>query len=115
MGILWDSSFPAFLTITLLLGGGASYMAGRAIAQTWQPLWHLLPTAAVLGFGVRFLHFALFGGTLLAPGHLLVDALIMLAFAALGYRRRRAAAMTRQYAFAYEPAGPFGWRRRPAP
>jgi len=112
MGILWDTSFIGFLVVTLALGGGAAWMAGRAVASTWRPRWHLVPTAFVLAFAVRFLHFALLGGSFLLTPLFITDMIIMFAIASLGFARRRAIGMARQYAFAFEPAGFFGWRRK---
>ena len=55
-----------FVLLTLILGGGAAALTGRAIAATWRPWWHVVPLTLLLGAAVRFLHFALFGGTLLS-------------------------------------------------
>ena len=30
------------LLITGLIGGGAAWLAGRAIAHTWRPFWHVI-------------------------------------------------------------------------
>ena len=32
-----EGSFGIFLLVTIILGGGAAVLAGRAIAQTWRP------------------------------------------------------------------------------
>lgn len=113
MGFLFDTSLPVFLLVTVVLAGGGGYLSGKAIAQTWRSPWQTIPAAAVLGAAARFMHFALFGGTLVSLPHLAVDMLVVLALALLGYRRGRAIQMVGQYAFLYRPAGPFGWRRRP--
>ena len=55
------------------MGGGAAWLAGRAIAATWRPWWHVAVYMLVLGVAVRFIHFALFDGTLLSPHYYLVD------------------------------------------
>ncbi len=55
------------LLVTGVIGGGAAFLAGRAIAQTWRPFWHVLVYMAMLGAAVRFVHFALFEATLLSP------------------------------------------------
>ena len=31
-----EDSFGVFLLVTILLGGGAAWLSGRAIAQTWR-------------------------------------------------------------------------------
>ena len=39
-GILYEGDrLASFLLVTVLLGGGAAWLAGRAIAQTWRPWW----------------------------------------------------------------------------
>ena len=55
------------LLVTGVIGGGAAFLAGRAIAQTWRPFWNVLVYMAMLGAAVRFVHFALFEATLLSP------------------------------------------------
>ena len=62
-----------------MIGGGAAFLAGRAIAQTWRPFWHVVIYMAMLGAAVRFVHFALFEGTLLSPASYAADTLYLLA------------------------------------
>ncbi len=113
MGLFYDTSLWVFLFLTVVLAGGGGYLSGKAIAATWRTPWQVLPVAVVLGAAARFMHFALFGGTLTALQYLAVDALVVLALALLGYQRGRAIQMTGQYAFLFRAAGPFGWQRRP--
>src|SRR5918911_890224 len=61
------------LLVTGLIGGGAAALAGRAIAATWRPFWHICIYMALLGAAVRFVHFALFEAALLAPGSYAVE------------------------------------------
>jgi hypothetical protein len=89
----------AFLLVTVVLGGGAAWLAGRALAQTWRPWWQGIVYMLVLGAAVRFIHFALFDGTLLSlPGYA-VDTAVAMVFAGLGFRITRAQQMARQYGF----------------
>ena len=53
-------SWPEILFVTGILGGGAAWLAGRAIAGTWRPAWHVVGYMALLGAAIRFIHFALF-------------------------------------------------------
>ena len=101
-----------FLLATVFLGGGAAFLAGRAIAATWRPAWQLFAYALVLGAAVRFMHFALFGGTLLTAHYYAVDAAVCLGFALLGFRVRRVSQMVRQYPWINARAGMLRWRRR---
>jgi hypothetical protein len=112
-GILYEEhSAWLFILVTVVMGGAAAFQMGRAIAATWRPFAMLPVYVALLNIAVRFIHYALFGGTLLSPHYFLVDFVVLMAFAALGWRRRRARQMSTQYAFAFEAAGPLSWRRR---
>jgi hypothetical protein len=107
-----EDSFGVFLLVSVLLGGGASWLAGRAVAGTWRPLWHIAFYMLMMGFAVRFIHYALFRGTLLSLHYYLVDAAICLAFGSAGFRATRAAQMTTQYRWINIRTGAFAWARR---
>ncbi len=111
-GILYEGSFGVFLLVTVVLGGGAAALAGRAIARTWRPWWQIVAYMLILGAVVRFFHYALFAGTLLSPHYYLVDFAVCLAAALAGFRGARRAQMVNQYRWINEPAGPLRWRRR---
>jgi hypothetical protein len=107
-----EGSFGVFLLCTVILGGGGGWLTGRAIAGTWRPLWQVVVYALILGLAVRFIHFSLFGGTLLSPHYYLVDSLVCLALGLLGFRTTRVAQMVRQYRWINEAEGRMRWRRR---
>jgi protein-S-isoprenylcysteine O-methyltransferase Ste14 len=107
-----ENAFGIFLLVTIVLGGGAAWLAGRAIALTWRPWWQVVTYALILGLAVRFIHFSLFSGTLLSPHYYLVDAAICLAFGALGFRAAQARQMVEQYHWLNEASGPLRWRRK---
>jgi hypothetical protein len=107
-------SIPQILFVTAILGGGAAFLAGRAIAQTWRPFWHLLIYMAMLGAGVRFVHFALFEDALLSAASYLIDTLYLIFVGSLAWRLTRAGQMTTQYYWLYERTGPLSWRPRTA-
>jgi hypothetical protein len=112
-GILYEEpSAWLFLFVTGLLGGLAAWQMGRAVALTWRPFAVLPVYVALLCCGVRFLHFALFQGTLLSPQFFLVDYGVLFVAAMVGWRMRRAEQMRTQYPFAYDSAGPISWRRK---
>jgi hypothetical protein len=98
--------------MTPMLGCGAAWLAGRAIALTWRSPLLVAGTALLLGVAIRFLHFALFGDPLLAGLPFLVETGIILAVGLLAFRLTRARQMVRQYYWLYEPSGPLGWRLR---
>ena len=112
MGVLYETKLIHFVVLTCLLGGGAAWMAGRAIASTWRPILQVVPYMLLLGAAIRFLHYALLGGTLLSWHYYLVDCAVLLAVAVLGFRIKRADQMVTQYRWLYERAGPVGWRER---
>jgi hypothetical protein len=100
--------------VTAVLGGGAAWLAGRAIAQTWRPFWHIIAYMALLGAGVRFAHFALFEGELLSLPSYVIDTLFLFIVACLSWRLTRTVQMVTQYNWLYERTGPFTWRERAA-
>jgi hypothetical protein len=108
-----EGSFGVFLLVTVILGGGAAFLAGRAIAETWRQWWQVAAYSLILGCAVRFFHCSLFGGTLLSAHYYLVDSAICMAFGFLGFRAARAAQMVTQYRWINEPQGLLRWRRRP--
>jgi hypothetical protein len=123
MDLIAEKSLTAFFLITVVLGGGAAFMAGRAIARSWKPFTRLVFYMLLLSLAVRFLHWGLFmdatyqswrdvQGTLLSPYYYAVDTLVLLGLAALGYRMERARQMTTQYSWIYERTSPLTWRRR---
>jgi hypothetical protein len=114
-GILYDagpSGLWVFLTLTVVLGGAAATATGRAIAQTWRPVWHLLPYMLILSAAVQFLHYALFAEKLLSPQFYLVTVAITLIAAAVGYLRMRALQMTTQYSWAFGRTGLLRWSEK---
>jgi hypothetical protein len=98
------------ILVTGILGGGAAWLSGRAIANAWRPQWQVAIAAALVGLAARFIHFALFEGTLLSLPSFCCDTLIFLILGFLGWRATRAAQMVRQYPWLYTRAGPLGWR-----
>jgi len=108
-----ENSFGVFVLVTVLLGGGAAALSGRAIALTWRPWWQVIAYSYILGAVVRFFHFSLFDGTLLSAHYFLVDSLVCMAFGFLGFRAARAGQMVTQYRWLNEPDGFLRWRRKP--
>jgi hypothetical protein len=107
-----EDSFGVFLLVSVLLGGGAAWLAGRAIAATWRPWWHVAFYMLILTAAVRFLHFALFDATLLSLHYYFVDLGLCLALGFLGFRAARAAQMATQYRWINVRTGAFTWERR---
>src|SRR5947208_17186652 len=110
-----EDYFISFLLITVFLGGGAAWLTGRAIAQTWRPWWNLAPYMLILGVAIRFFHVTLFNGTALSPHYYAVDTAIALLFAGLGFRLTRKAQMRRAYGFLDTPIPRSAARQDAAP
>ncbi|WP_342363356.1 DUF6867 family protein [Terrarubrum flagellatum] len=110
-----DESIWIFILVTIAMGGWLAWMTGRAIALTWRPPHMVVIAMLGLACAVRFIHFALFQGTLIEPHYYLVDLVYLLIVGFAGYRYTRVAQMTTQYRWLYERAGPFSWRERSSP
>ena len=111
-GILYEEDYIGlFLLVTVAMGGGAAWLAGRAIAATWRPWWHVAAYMLILGCAVRFIHFALFEGTLLSLQFYLVDTIVCLIVGFLGFRATLVGQMTTQYRWINGRAGFLRWAR----
>jgi hypothetical protein len=107
-----ERSLAVSFLVTVLLGGGGAILAGRAIASTWRPWWHVVGLMFILGFAVRFIHFAVFESRLLSLHYYLVDTAFCLMFGLIGFRLMRVHQMITRYGWINERAGLFSWRRR---
>jgi hypothetical protein len=110
---LSDDGPFVFLVLTVILGGGAAFLAGRGLARSWKPFGRVFLYMALLAFAVRFFHYALFNGTLTSVYYYLVTYAILLAAGCLGYRAMRTTQMVTQYRWLYERTSPLSWRERP--
>ena len=110
--LLWEVTIWEFLFITVILAGGAAYLTGRAVAIAWTGHVQLVVYVFLLTCATRFIHFALFDGTLLSIHYFIVDFILLLVFAVLGQRMTRARQMATQYSFQYERSGPLNWSRK---
>ena len=106
-------SLLEILFVTGLLGGGAAWLAGRAIARTWRPIWHVVGYMALLGAAVRFVHFALFDAELLLLAGYVTDAMYVTLLGCLSWRVTRTTQMVSQYPWLYERVSLVSWRDRP--
>ncbi len=90
----------------------AAYMTGQGLANSWRPVWQIVPYGVMLGFADRFLVFALYDGQLSSVFGFLIDTIFIVAFAGLAYRLTQVHRMVSQYPWLYERAGPFNWREK---
>jgi hypothetical protein len=80
-GILHEEpSFWAFVMVSVLIGGWTAWRTGKSVADGWgEILPHLVIYVLLLGIGIRFVHHALFNGTMFSLHYYIVDTLILLA------------------------------------
>ncbi|MGB3390169.1 MAG: DUF6867 family protein [Pseudaminobacter sp.] len=110
-GILYEEpSIWQFFFVTCLLGGGAAWMTGRACAQTWRSYGSLVLYLLLLGIAVRFIHHALFNGTMFSLQFYVVDTIVLLVIGSLGFRYTRTNQMVTQYHWLYERVSPLNWK-----
>lgn len=110
--LLWEVTAFEFILVTVLLAGAAAFMTGRVVASTWKSNRVLVFYILLLTAATRFIHFALFQGTLLSAHYYIVDLIVLLAIAFAAKRIMRAKQMVTQYGFKYESAGIAGWSER---
>lgn len=111
--LLWEVTFYEFVLVTIILGGGAAFLTGRAVASVWLEKWRLAFYIVLLAAAVRFIHFALFHGTLLSLHYYIVDLIVLLIAAFAGMRITRSKQMATQYSFKYSRSGIAGWKALP--
>jgi hypothetical protein len=107
-----EHSIGVFLLVSVFMGGGAAWLAGRALAATWRPWWQLALYMLPLAGAVRFIHYALFESTFLSLHYYLVDYAVCLGLGLLGFRLMRVEQMVARYNWINERAGLLRWRRR---
>ena len=110
-----ERSLGVFFLVAVAMGGGAAWLAGRSIAATWRPWWHVAIYMLLLALAVRFMHFALFNSKLLSLHYYLVDYAVCLTSGLLAFRAMRVRQMVTNYRWINEPAGLLRWRRRATP
>jgi hypothetical protein len=112
MSLFVEDSFWVFLFMTVIIGGGAAFLAGRGLALKWRPIWMPVGYMIPLGLALRFFHYALFEGRLLSVHYFITDTAVLIAATLLGYRLMRVNQMVNQYPWLYERSGPLTWRNR---
>jgi hypothetical protein len=103
-----------FLFLTVIIFGGASFLMGQAIAETWRPVWQNFVYGALLVIAERFFAWALFKAPFFNIGAMVLNAAVIIGFAMLAYRLTLVRKMVSQYPWLYERSGLFAWRDRTA-
>ncbi|MBG1231946.1 DUF6867 family protein [Aestuariivirga litoralis] len=112
MSLFIEGSPYVFLCITIILGGGAAFLAGRSLARGWKSPILLFFYMLIFTAGIRFLHFALFQAQLTSLHYYLSHGLVVMIFAFVGYRTTLAKQMTEKYPWLYERTSPLSWRQK---
>ena len=112
MTALLGGEIGSFFAMTVVLFGGAAFLTGQRLAQSWRPGWQIVPAALLLAAADRFLLYALFAAELVSLSGFLIAAAILSAVAASAYHLTRASKMVQQYPWLYERRGLFGWREK---
>ncbi|CAN7513431.1 hypothetical protein LJR030_005276 [Rhizobium sp. LjRoot30] len=112
-GILYEEpSVLQFLFITCIIGGWTAWRTGKSVAENWQSYNTVVIYTLLLGIGIRFVHHALFEGTMFSPQYYVVDTIVLLLFSTAGFRYYRTRQMATNYYWLYEKASPFSWRQK---
>ncbi len=106
-----EHSLGVFLLVSVAMGGGAAWLAGRAIAADLASGVARCLLYAHPSLAVRFIHYALFGGNFLSLHYYLVDFAVCLGFGYLGFRLMRVRQMVTRYSWINQRTGLFTWRR----
>ena len=98
--------------LVVLLGLWTAWRTGRSVADTWGEYPRVVLYTLALGFGMRFLHYALFGGPFLSGFYYALDVVILLVFASAGFRMRRTTQMVENYYWLYDRSSAFSWKNK---
>jgi Domain of unknown function (DUF6867) len=109
---LYEDSAFHFVFVTLIMGGWAAWMTGKACASNWSRYPTLFIYLVILTAGVRFLHKAPFGGTLIAPYYFVVDLIFIQLIGLLSFRLKLVNQMVGKYGWLFEKAGALNWTAR---
>jgi hypothetical protein len=113
-GLIYEEpNIWTFGLVTVVIGGWTAWRTGRGVAESWGQIWpHVVIYTMLLGIGIRFIHHALYDGTMFSLHYYIVDSIALMFFSILGFRYTRAQQMATKYYWLYEKSGPFGWRKK---
>jgi hypothetical protein len=110
--ILYEDNAFKFVLVTIIMGGWAAWMTGKACASTWSRYPTLFIYLTILTAGVRFLHQAPFGGDMFSPHFFVVDFIYIQLVGLLSYRLKLASQMVSRYGWMFQKSGAVGWSAR---
>jgi Domain of unknown function (DUF6867) len=103
-------SWPVFIGLTVVLFGGAAFLMGQALGETWRPAWQNVAYGLLLTVGDRLAGNFLFGSYIPSISGYVTHAVLLIGIALAAHRLTLARKMVNQYPWLYERTGPFGWR-----
>ncbi len=106
------SSRDVIRFIVMLIGFWTAWRAGRAAAEGWSDYPIVIVYSLLLGVMMRFLHYALFQGPFISPFYYVLDVVLLLIFASIGYRTKRTTQMVNNYYWLYERTSAFSWKKK---
>ncbi len=106
------SSKDVIRLIVLLIGFWTAWRAGRAAAEGWSDYPIVIVYSLLLGVMMRFLHYALFQGPFISPFYYVIDVVLLLIFASIGFRMKRTNQMVNNYYWLYERTSAFSWKKK---
>ena len=107
---LLGMSVSVYAGFTVVIGGSAAWLSGRALALGWRPVWMVVPTTLGLALADRFFVWALFAGEFYPATGTLAEFATLLSLGLLAHRYTWTRRMVQQYPWLYERIGPFMWR-----
>ncbi len=107
LGATWGE----FIFLTVIMFGGAAYMMGLSLAETWRPMAQCLPYGVLLGAANRLFGNFFFAHDVLSVPGLVVGTLFLILVALFAYRTTQARKMVAQYPWLYQRAGLMGWKK----
>jgi uncharacterized membrane protein SirB2 len=113
-GVIYEESTVwTFALVTFAIGGWTAWRTGKGVATGWGEIFpHLVIYTLLLGIGIRFVHHALYDGTMFSLHYYIVDTVVLMIFSVLGFRYTRAKQMATNYYWLYEKSGPFAWKKK---
>jgi hypothetical protein len=104
------SSWSGFVLLTIVVFGFGALMMGRALAETWRPVWQNVAYGLLLGVANRLFHnFFLADDVLNLPSYV-VQTAVLIGIALVAYRITQAQKVVAQYPWLYQRTGLFSWK-----
>jgi branched-chain amino acid transport system ATP-binding protein len=105
------SSWTSFILMTVIVFGFGAMMMGRALADTWRPMWQNVTYGLLLGVANRLFHNFFVADDVLNIPSYAVQTAVLIVIALAAYRITQAQKMVGQYPWLYRRAGLFGWQQ----